>query len=340
MAIDNPYEILSQSFNFPTKDQRQWWHYTAPGFVKSMTDAKYTPDAKYKQLAFFYHCVLPHLGQFPYSYKPISPQASTMADLFNIEKMWPVVDEIARFDLSIDTTLFHKIADLLLLKDEAKALSSQPGFKLGGPTHRQYQFAVNIKDERLMLKGYFFTAMKSLAMGVSADRLISNMMESYVQSCAVSTFITVYLGCDMIDPALTRLKVYGLDSEVTFEWLVDLWTLGGRIPNEIKVDHMELGDLSKSLLPVIVNYTLLPNKPHPEPQMYLVPFGSPDVQIVDALTQFFERMGWGEAARTYRENLFSYYPNQDFSKTRHVQEAISLSYKEGKPYLSVYLSHF
>ncbi|CEL10888.1 hypothetical protein ASPCAL13995 [Aspergillus calidoustus] len=388
MAIHTSYEVLSQSFNFATEDQRQWWHHTAPVFVKSMTDAQYSRDAQYKQLTFFYHCVLPHLGQFPvkinsgkpskqryksnlspyglpfefslnfpeltvrYSYEPIGPEAGTMADPFNVDKMGPVIGDLAHFTPSIDTTLFRKLADLLLLsREEAKKLISQPGFTPGGPARGQYQFAVDMKGERPMLKGYFFTTMKSLATGISADRLIANAiravdqagklaaplaeMESYTQSRAASTFITGYLGCDMIDPARARLKVYASDSEVTFERLIDLWTLGGRIPNEatttgrqgkglealrelwdllqippgireMKVEHMELGDPPKSLLPVIVNYTLLPNKPYPEPQVYLVPFGLPDMQIAEALTQFFVRMGWEEAAKTYKENLFSY----------------------------------
>ncbi|KAH8688635.1 tryptophan dimethylallyltransferase [Talaromyces proteolyticus] len=425
MTIDSsppslaPYEVLSQAFHFTTEDQELWWHYTAPVFVKSMNDANYTLHAQYKQLAFFYRCVLPYLGVFPggrsktgkqpyksglspygfpfefslnlpeltvrYSYEPIGPRAGTVDDPFNVEKMWDVVGDLVSFDERIDTTWLRELADLLLLsKDEANALTSRPDFTPGGPARGQYQFAVDMKGDRPMLKGYIFTAMKSLATGISADKLICNAirtvdrrgqiatplaeMERYIAVRAAepqSTFITAYLGCDMLDPAQARLKVYGLDSKVTFERLVDLWTLGGRIPNDamtqtglqalrelwdllqippgirdMKIDHLKLGEPPKVLLPFIVNYTLLQSSPQPEPQVYLVPFGMPDAHIADALTRFFEKMGWDQVAETYKENLFGYYPNQDFSKTTHVQEAVSFSYKKGKPYLSVYISHF
>ncbi|GIC93735.1 aromatic prenyltransferase [Aspergillus udagawae] len=387
MAIDTPYETLTPSFDFPTEDQQLWWHHIAPVFIKSMTDANYTSDAQHKQLTFFYRCVLPHLGQFPvnsgnkpsnqayksnlgpyglpfefslnfpdpivrYSYEPIGPRAGTMDDPFNVEQIWPALKALLSFDESVDATLFHELVDLLLLsKDDAKTLTSQPGFTPGGPARGQCQFGVDMQGDQPMLKGYFFTAMKSLATGIRADKLICDAiravdrggqrsaplaeLESYLQARAAepeSTFFTAYLGCDIVPPEQARLKVYGVDREVTFERLIDLWTLGGRLPNDVggqaeglralremwdllqipsgirdmKVDHLTLGEPPKSLLPFIVNYTLLPGSLHPVPQLYLVPFGLPDVHIAAALTRFFERMGWDQIAKTYKQNIVSY----------------------------------
>ncbi|KAL4778238.1 tryptophan dimethylallyltransferase [Aspergillus varians] len=412
-----PYQVLSQAFNLPTKAQQQWWHYTAPVFVKSMVNANYDVHAQYSQLAFFHRCVLPYLGGFPgdkaannlyksglspyglpfefslnlpegtvrYSYEPIGPYAGTKDDPFNIKEMWNVIQDLVSFDDTIDTTWFRELVGLLLLSQkEASDLLSRPDFTPGGPARGQYQFAVDMKGGHPFVKAYFFTTMKTLATGIPADQLISKavraldhkgrvaaplaQLEEYTHARGAetdSTFMTAYLGCDMVDPQQARLKVYGLDREVTFDRLIDLWTMGGRIPNdatseaginalrelwdllsipagtrEMKVDHLQLGEAPKSLLPLIVNYTLLPSSQYPEPQVYLVPFGMPDGGIADALTRFFGRMGWDQCAQTYKKNLVSYYPHQDFTKTKHVQEAVSFSYKNGKPYLSVYISHF
>lgn len=376
-----PYQVLSQAFDFPTKDQEQWWHYTAPVFVKSMVNANYDVHAQYSQLSFFYCCVLPYLGGFPgektnlyksglspyglpfefslnisggtvrYSYEPIGPCAGTSGDPFNTQQMQPVIQKLVAFDSTIDTTCFDQlVGQLLLSQEEASALLARPDFTPGGPARGQYLFAVDMKGEKALVKAYFFATMKSLATGIPADRLIINAvrtideteqlaaplaeLEGYIYTRAAepeSTFITAYLGCDMAAPQHARLKVYAIDREVTFDRLIDLWTLGGRIPNDataqagikrlrqlwdllsipagtrdMEVEHLQLGQPPKALLPFIVNYTLLPGSQYPEPQVYLVPFGLPDSRIADALTRFFESMGWSQCAGTYKENLCSY----------------------------------
>lgn len=44
--------------------------------------------------------------------------------------------------------------------------------------------------------------------------------------------------------------------------------------------------------------------------------------------------------RFQEELLISYSPDIDFTQSRHVQEAISFSFRKGKPYLSIYMSLF
>lgn len=142
---------------------------------------------------------------------------------------------------------------------------------------------------------------------------------------------SLFVSCDMIDPSEARLKYYVLDQHVSWQRVEDLWTLGGRrsgdpsnaaglailkelwdllqVPEgfrDMSWGYCVLGEPPKHLLPTFANFTLQPNHPNPEPQVYLVTFGMNDMHVADALTVFFERVGWTELAKNYKKNLCSY----------------------------------
>jgi tryptophan 4-dimethylallyltransferase len=56
----------------------------------------------------------------------------------------------------------------------------------------------------------------------------------------------------------------------------------------------------------MANYTLHPDQPMPEPQVYFTTFGMNDIKVADALTEFFQRQGWTEMAESYKKSLLSY----------------------------------
>ncbi|RAL08586.1 aromatic prenyl-transferase [Aspergillus homomorphus CBS 101889] len=178
------------------------------------------------------------------------------------------------------------------------------------------------------------------------------------------------LACDVSAPAKSRIKYYVIDQEVSWARTADLWTIGGRrlagdsselcqegldwlkqlwdllqIPQGFRSDvwpKLVFGQppTDANLLTTFANYTLSPKSRFPEPQIYLITFGMNDLALAKALSEFYRRLGWEDLARTYVEKVQSYYPGSNLSRTNFIHEGVSFSYRDSKPYLSVYYAPF
>ncbi|KAI1214325.1 4-dimethylallyl tryptophan synthase [Annulohypoxylon truncatum] len=193
------------------------------------------------------------------------------------------------------------------------------------------------------------------------------MLEEYVKSRGPgSTACPRLLSCDLVDSSKSRIKIYISEQVVSLSAMQDLWTLGGRrndlstlagfdmiqelwdllqIPAGIRSypeGYLPLGTRPNhnELLPSMANYTLLPNNPVPEPQLYFAVFGMNDMAVADALTTFFTRRGWTDMAQKYKNSLKAYYPEEDHELTNYIHAYVSFSYRKNKPYLGVYLQSF
>jgi tryptophan 4-dimethylallyltransferase len=158
-----------------------------------------------------------------------------------------------------------------------------------------------------------------------------SMLEEYIESRGPdSTASPRLLSCDLISPERARTKIYLLERQVSLEAMEDLWTLGGRRKSasasaELDIirelwsliqlppclasypsDYLPLGTVPDEQLPLMVNYTLRPDDPMPEPQVYFTTFGQNDLHVANALTTFFQRQGWTKLAESYKENLRAY----------------------------------
>lgn len=192
--------------------------------------------------------------------------------------------------------------------------------------------ATGVPVEKLL----FDSIRKGDTKGALADSIAT--LERYLastcrarESPSSSGVNSLFVSCDMINPGNARLKYYVLDQHVSWQRVEDLWTLGGRrssdpsntaglailkelwdllkVPEgfrDISWGHCVLGEPPKHFLPTFANYTLHHSNPNPEPQVYLVTFGMNDIHIADALTVFFQRVGWAGLAKNYKENLCSY----------------------------------
>jgi tryptophan 4-dimethylallyltransferase len=163
-----------------------------------------------------------------------------------------------------------------------------------------------------------------IAKGVAA-------LNEYVRLRGPSSTATArLLSCDLVDPAKARIKIYLIEQMVSLEALEDLWTLGGRqtSPSDVAglelirelwsllrlppglqqypAGYLPLGVVPNEQLPLMANFTIHPNNPLPQPQVYFTTFGMNDMAVADALVTFFERRGWHEMARSYKSTLCSY----------------------------------
>ena len=157
------------------------------------------------------------------------------------------------------------------------------------------------------------------------------MLEEYVQSRSSDGTASVrLLSCDLIDPTKSRTKVYLLEKKVSLAAMEDLWTMGGRRQDPSTLaglcfirelwdllqpptgllsypeGFLDLGTRPNEQLPLMANYTLRPDDPVPEPQVYFTTFGMNDMQVASGLVTFFQRRGWTEMAESYIDSLRSY----------------------------------
>ncbi|EMD58220.1 hypothetical protein COCSADRAFT_185949 [Bipolaris sorokiniana ND90Pr] len=192
-----------------------------------------------------------------------------------------------------------------------------------------------------------------------------DMLEEYIDSRAPDgNLFPRLLSCDLLKPTKSRIKIYVSEQVVSLAAISDMWTLGGRradpttlagldliqelwellkIPEGVRKypkGYQPLGSSSNELLPTMANYTLHPDHAVPMPQIYFWVFGMNDMAIADALTIFFQRHGWTEMAKKYKNSLKAYYPNEEHDHMNYVHASISFSYRKNKPYLSVYYHSF
>ncbi|KAI2641178.1 4-dimethylallyl tryptophan synthase [Xylaria nigripes] len=210
-----------------------------------------------------------------------------------------------------------------------------------------------------------FGAARELVQGHANTAASLAMLEEYIVSRGPeSTACPRLLSCDLVDPSRSRIKIYVSEQNVTLSAMQDLWTLGGRrndsdtlaglhlvqelwdllrVPPGIRAypeGYLPLGTKPDELLPSMANYTLTPNDPAPEPQLYFAVFGMNDMKVADALTIFFERHGWVDMAEKYKNSIKTYYPHENHEALCYVHAYVSFSYRKNRPYLCVYLQTF
>lgn len=157
------------------------------------------------------------------------------------------------------------------------------------------------------------------------------VLAEYLKSRAPnSTVVPRLLSCDLVEPSKSRIKIYLLEQMVTLSTLEDLWTLGGRrndastmkglealqklwalinLPSKFcsyPAGYLSLNDPVDEQLPLMADFTLHPDDPLPEPQIYFQTFGRRDKKLTKGLTTFFEREGWTKIAQSYEHDLRSW----------------------------------
>ncbi|KAI1658829.1 4-dimethylallyl tryptophan synthase [Daldinia decipiens] len=314
-----------------------------------------------------------------YTYEPIDEKTGTPEDPFNTHAIWNALRSLKKVQPDLDTEWFTYFKKELTLNSEESAHLMNRGL-VQGQIRTQNKLALDLKGNNSMVKTYIYPALKALATGKSIQTLIFDSvgkmaekfptiqpaletLESYVKSrTGPSSTVTPRLfSCDLVEPGVSRIKIYLLEMMVSLESMRDLWTLGGRRNDkstqegwEMIEELWELLQIPPGLqkypepylplhttpceqLPTMANYTLHHGESMPEPQVYFTVFGMNDMAISQALTTFFERRGWSDMAQKYTDSLRSYYPYDDLETMNWLHAYISFSYRKGKPYLSVYL---
>ncbi|CCE30228.1 uncharacterized protein CPUR_04076 [Claviceps purpurea 20.1] len=195
------YEILSLIFDFPSNEQRLWWHSTAPMFAAMLDNAGYNIHDQYRHLGIFKKHIIPFLGVYPtkdkerwlsiltrcglplelslnctdsvvrYTYEPINEVTGTEKDPFNTLAIMASVQKLAQIQAGIDLEWFSYFKDELTL-DESESATLQSNELVKEQIKTQNKLALDLKESQFALKVYFYPHLKSIATGKSTHDLI------------------------------------------------------------------------------------------------------------------------------------------------------------------------
>ncbi|KAF9887422.1 hypothetical protein FE257_010277 [Aspergillus nanangensis] len=335
--------------------------------------------------------------------EPVGALAGTDEDPFNTAAIWDFLQRLSTAPLTekFDTRRFRQFAEALIASEEElgaamaeEAEGPQRFLERVGPRRTQTLIAMDLnKSGKILGKGYLYPQIKSLITGVPIKRLFFDAirasdpegvlatqlanLEEYLdtrrpdasreaEEIAKGGLSLCLLGCDLVPPATSRVKLYGIDEQVDWENIEGIWTFNGRRTDPESLKGLELcrklwdimplhegfcplgmdvfvgigAETSAIRCPMMVHYNLAPGIEFPEPQVYLPTFGVRDVEVLDALTVFFESQGWTDMAKFYKANFVAAYPNEDLSTTRHICAWVSFAYKNESAYMSIYNHSF
>lgn len=291
-----------------------------------------------------------------FGFEPSSYLTGTRRDPFNKIMTREVLNSFVKLGMGVEMEWFnHFVNELVLSEKEANLIQS--GDSLKSPFKTQEILALDLKKSgEMLVKAYFYPGLKSLVKGVSPEKLAFDaihkidpdsqlaesvsMLNGYLDSRRGDTdspestpsISLLFCSCDLIDPSVSRIKLYVVEMDVSFARIEDVWTFGGRLKDpatlkglellrrlwslflipegrraEIKDFHDIRGPPPKSgQLPLLFNFGLQPGASYPEPKIYLPVFGENDMAISKALEVFFSELGWTELSASYKENLASY----------------------------------
>ncbi|KAE8361487.1 aromatic prenyltransferase [Aspergillus caelatus] len=314
-----------------------------------------------------------------FAFEPLGPLTGTQDDPFNTQAIRPVVQDLKAMVPGVDLEWFDHFTNALVVSDKdvqtlREANTEIPVFKT------QNKLAADLEPSgHIVLKTYIYPRIKSITTGTPKERLMFDaikaadkggkvatplaFLEEFVAERA-PTLIGHFLSWDLVKPSQSRIKVYCMERQLNLASIEGIWTLNGRRNDPETLDGLnalrelwqllpitqglcplpncfyEPGTSPQEQLPFIINFTLSPKSPLPEPQIYFPAFGQNDNAIAEGLATFFERRGWGGLAKSYPSDLASYYPDVDLHTSNHLQAWVSFSYKGKKPYMSVYLHTF
>ncbi|KAF7158176.1 hypothetical protein CNMCM5623_002842 [Aspergillus felis] len=314
-----------------------------------------------------------------FAFEPIGPVTGTQDDPFNTQAIRPVLQDLKAMVPGLDLEWFDHFTNALVVSEEdvqtlRNANSHIPVFKT------QNKLAADLEPSgQSVWKTYIYPRVKSIATGTPKERLMFDAIKAADKSGKVATPLAIleefiaeraptlighFLSCDLVKPSESRIKVYCMERQLNLASIEEIWTLNGRRDDPETLEGLDAlrelwqllpvteglcplpncfydpGTSPQEQLPFIINFTLSPKSPLPEPQIYFPAFGQNDRTTAEGLATFFERRGWGGLAKSYPSDLASYYPDVDLRTSNHLQAWVSFSYKGKKPYMSVYLHTF
>ncbi|PLB44839.1 dimethylallyl tryptophan synthase [Aspergillus steynii IBT 23096] len=311
-----------------------------------------------------------------FAFEPLGPRTGTVEDLFNTQAAGPVLQVLKTMVPRLDLEWFDHFTKALVVSDEETRSLYEANIPIPVFKSQIILGADLAPSGDMVLKAYVYPRIKSIATSMPKETLMFDavkavdserrlapalsILEEFMAERA-PTLIGHFLSCDLVQPSDSRIKVYCIERQLNLASIENIWTLNGRRMDTETMEGLQMlrelwqllpiteglcplpdcfyepGTSPHEQLPFIINFTLSPNNPLPEPQIYFPAFGQNDKIIAEGLATFFDRRGWGGLAQSYPTDLAAYHTDVYLGTANHLQAWVSFSYRERKPYMSVYL---
>ncbi|KAL4894421.1 tryptophan dimethylallyltransferase-domain-containing protein [Aspergillus ambiguus] len=314
-------------------------------------------------------------------FEPVDFVSGTPEDPYNIKTIDKFVDNLERFaPKGFNREIYDRVvAELFPSAKEVDSLYASGYGKEGRDVKTAGVFGLDLKGGDISVKGYCFLLLKHLANKVPVDVLMPtsllrlgeemgcltslNLMHEYL--LATSGYHQYsFFAWDFAPKKDSRLKFYSFTPQVSLKKVEDLWTLGGRVNNEVTSKGLELVRRFWELLgikeqvddeiikfefdpnqentaalkvPLLCNYEVHRESPYPVPKLYFPTYGLNDLEVAHAISRFFRSVGWVDRAESYPSLLAELFPDEIIEESSRIQTWISFSYTEKTgPYVSIY----
>lgn len=282
-----------------------------------------------------------------YSVEPIGWDAGSVVDPHNVHASAVLRGSTLPHAPSLDLHWYRHFLQCLTLHQKSKSL--QPGMPDEAPPSTcnppsQTFIAFDLEhNEDIVVKYYFMPALKAASLGTGKQEMteaalralklrdgpaLASLLESYhvlteyFASFPVGTITVEIVAVDCVTPSKSRVKIYVRSRQTTFDSVIDMLTLGGRLPplsqtaisslRELWVGFFGTPGSETSILEgplperphctagILYYFELKPGSPLPTSKVYLPVrhYAQNDEQIARCLSQYLEKRGQGLAGGT------------------------------------------
>ncbi|KAE8135388.1 aromatic prenyltransferase [Aspergillus pseudotamarii] len=205
-----PNDLLSKYLSFPSFDQHQWWHNTAPMLGNLLSQCKYSVHQQYQYLCLYGLHIIPFLGPWPdterrklyksvfsglgplefsqnftkigktvrMGFEPTTFISSTGRDVCNRRALGEALNRLKQLDMKLDLQLYHQLVNEVSLTDQEEATVRERGILDDEPAKSQSLLALDFNNDDVTVKLYFYPQLKSLATGIPRAQLMFNAVRN------------------------------------------------------------------------------------------------------------------------------------------------------------------
>ncbi|OCL02663.1 aromatic prenyltransferase [Glonium stellatum] len=260
-----------------------------------------------------------------YSIDPIGHSAGTLIDPFNTYDSINLLRKSLPLAPEVDLEWYEYFTKALTIT--GTELTHQEFISSNIPRSQQF-LAFELAEESIMIKVYFLPQWKAMSTGESTLSLVEKSIQNlglcdlslvtgfdiiadYIQSFPEKDRPEVEIvAIDCINPAKSRIKIYLRSRRTCFDSVVDMMTLGGRLPSMTEKGFLSLEDLWCSVLSLDSSDVILPENAHrtagilyylelkagstiPKSKVYIPAkhYGGNDEAVARGLSEFLKKRG-------------------------------------------------
>ncbi|KAK1143570.1 aromatic prenyltransferase (DMATS family) [Aspergillus melleus] len=296
---------------------------------------------------------------FRVSVDPVSKVTDTHMDPLNIDTVNGMVARLAAIGFKgFDRTLhYHFMREFCMPEQSMKTYQQDSG---EAKAWSQTILGFDFKDDNVVVKQYVWTRHAARASGLHPHALIRRAISRVDDQMRCSAAVNIVLeymetlnadkpvrffSWDLIDPSKSRLKLYGTADQWSWAKVREVCTLGGKLRGPVTDrsigllrrlwEILELDGITPSM-PFTWNYEIHPGQTYPDVRLYFAICDRSDEEVAQAVSQWFELLGWHETASSYSDTLQYLQPNRDLRKTSTAHTWLSVTVTEKGVYTSVY----